>query len=114
MSRYTLNNVRFTEDLVQKLQAEVPSFVLSELNSASVAFGFDHALGYWLDVISDSIIDGELEEDCILILSSQYNGLRGWQLGYLIRTILEDNKCGSSVCDEIEQIVSRAYMDLAI
>ena len=114
MTRYTLNNVRFTEGLVQTLNAEVPSFVLSDPYAHTVAFGFDHLLGYWLDVYSTETIDDEHEEVCILELSSLFTGLRGWQLGYLIKTIHEETKCGCSNPDELDSMIDRAFLDLPV
>ena len=115
MSRYTLNNVCFTEDLVQKLNAEVPSFVLSDLYAHTVAFGFDHLLGYFMQVIT-SLVDEEDEiyEDCILDLDSMFSGLKGWQLGYVIRTIREETGCRCSEPDRVEKLISRAFLDLPI
>lgn len=112
MSRYTLNNTRFTDELVQELHAEVPSFVISDPYAHTVAFGFDHALGYFLQVFTSVFIDGEVVEDCILDLDSMFTGLRGWQLGYLIRTIHAKTKCGASEPDHIYSLTARAYLDL--
>ena len=115
MSRYTLNNVCFTEDLVQKLQAEVPSFVLEDLYAHTVAFGFDHLCGYFVQVITSLVdADDEIYEDCILDLDSMFSGLKGWQLGYLIRTIHKDTGCGASVPNDIYSLTAQAYMDLPI
>ena len=116
MTRYTLNNVRFTEGLVQTLNAEVPSFVLSDPYAHTVAFGFDHLCGYFLQVITSLVWDEEHEiyEECILDLDSLFSGLRGWQLGYLIKTIHEETKCGCSDPDELDSMIVRAFLDLPI
>lgn len=116
MTRYTLNNTRFTEGLVQKLNAEVPSFVLSDLDAHTVAFGFDHLCGYFMQVIT-SFVDEETDEiyeECILDLDSMFSGLRGWQLGYLVETIHKETKCGCSNPDELDSMIVRAFLDLPI
>lgn len=114
MSRFTLNNTRFTDELVQELNAEIPSFVLSDPYAHTVVFGFDHALGYFLQVVTSAVIDGEVEEEIILDLDSMFSGLRGWQLGYLIDKIHTTTKCGTSVPDQIGRLIRLAYLDLPI
>ena len=116
MSRYTLNNVLFTEGLVQQLATEVPSFHLSDLYAHTVAFGFDHASGYFLQVITSLVWDEEDEiyEECILDLDSMFSGLTGWQLGYLVSTIHEETKCGCSDPSALASIIERAFLDLPI
>lgn len=116
MSRYTLNNVRFTEGLVQQLATEVPSFHLSDLYAHTVAFGFDHASGYFLQVITSVVdeLDDEIVEEVVLDLDSMFTGLTGWQLGYLVNTIHEETKCGCSDPYELDKMIVRAFLDLPI
>lgn len=114
MSRYYLNNVCFTEGLVDQLQTEVPSFDLTDLYAHTVAFGFDHALGYFLQVFASTIIDDEIVEEVILDLDSVFTGLKGWQLGYLVSTIHEETKCGCSDPDQLYNIILWAFLDLPV
>jgi hypothetical protein len=116
MSRYQLNNVRFTEGLVDQLQTEVPSFHLSDLYAHTVAFGFDHLCGYFMQVITSSVDEetDEIVEEVILDLDSFFTGLKGWQLGYLVSTIHEETKCGCSDPYQLHNITDRAFLDLPV
>ena len=89
MSRYTMHNVTVTKDMFDKV-VELCSTTTSARFPAGgnweIAYGFDHAVGYFLSFypVSEGALLYVRDEDDVIDLDSMFTHFTGAELGYLL------------------------------
>lgn len=100
MSRYALY-IDITIEMIDKINEDFPILLLP--GTYTVNYGFDHAIGYWIDFDDNNSDDDELP---VLELCSMFDGLTGHKLGMILSVIMPN--ANSMIKDHIHQ----AHMDL--
>lgn len=78
MSRYTILVVPVPPALVDIMQEFVPAQPAVPANAYNIAYGYDHALGYFIDFIRGK------GDDEVIELNSLFTGLSGGMLGTIL------------------------------
>lgn len=82
------------------------TFMHPHLRHHEVAFGFDHALGYFYDVVETT---EEGEENMVEEKSSLFNRLTGIQLNIRLKEIMQGNEM---LLRRFEKCLDRMALDL--
>lgn len=103
MSRYTIANVFVHNDVVVILE-DYSFALLTPKRNVNIAYGFDYACGYFLQMFERST------DDLVLDVDSYSNGLSGSKLGTILLKIIESM---GSMYERIHKPnIERAMMDL--